>query len=412
MLRILEVGIGLALVFTLVALICSIINEWISAIVEKRGNLLWEGIENLVDSQLRDDICNHQLMQGLVRKSTWADRLLKKVLPGIDRSKPSYVPTKTFVTALLDAVGARAAGGDPAAIGQLPTTFKGLQEAIEKAQGVPPKVQQALLALVNNAESNLDGAKKQIGDWFDAGMDRVTGWYKRWSQLILLLVSLIVAVTLGVDSFAIAKRLWTDQVLREAMAETAKDFVEKNRDDERLQGPPEPTSKPRETPTTSDGASTTDTATTDEEAATTDAVTSEAPPVGVTSDETPVEGETASAGGAAADAKSAEDLAKEKLAEIQIFQDQLEALTLPLFPPTRVSEEYEQKNPDNTEASWAAKFCWWLWNHWFGFLLTSLAASLGAPFWFDVLNKFVNLRTTGKKPEEPAPAKPPAAEPA
>ena len=53
MLRILEVGIGLALVFTLVALICSIINEWISAMVEKRGNLLWEGIENLVGAELR-----------------------------------------------------------------------------------------------------------------------------------------------------------------------------------------------------------------------------------------------------------------------------------------------------------------------------------------------------------------------
>jgi hypothetical protein len=27
------------------------------------------------------------------------------------------------------------------------------------------------------------------------------------------------------------------------------------------------------------------------------------------------------------------------------------------------------------------------------------AVSLGAPFWFDVLNKLVNLRADGKKPE-------------
>jgi hypothetical protein len=30
-----------------------------------------------------------------------------------------------------------------------------------------------------------------------------------------------------------------------------------------------------------------------------------------------------------------------------------------------------------------------------GLLLTVLAVSLGAPFWFDLLNKFVNIRGTG-----------------
>jgi len=35
-----------------------------------------------------------------------------------------------------------------------------------------------------------------------------------------------------------------------------------------------------------------------------------------------------------------------------------------------------------------------------GWLITALAASLGAPFWFDLLNKFVNVRASGKAPEE------------
>jgi hypothetical protein len=32
-------------------------------------------------------------------------------------------------------------------------------------------------------------------------------------------------------------------------------------------------------------------------------------------------------------------------------------------------------------------------------LLTVFAVSLGAPFWFDLLNKLVNLRSAGKPPE-------------
>ncbi len=34
-----------------------------------------------------------------------------------------------------------------------------------------------------------------------------------------------------------------------------------------------------------------------------------------------------------------------------------------------------------------------------GWLITAVAVSFGAPFWFDLLGKLVNLRTTGRKPE-------------
>lgn len=47
---------------------------------------------------------------------------------------------------------------------------------------------------------------------------------------------------------------------------------------------------------------------------------------------------------------------------------------------------------------------WWpgLPLHLLGWLLTILAVSLGAPFWFDVLNKFMNVRSAGKSPDEAA----------
>jgi len=37
---------------------------------------------------------------------------------------------------------------------------------------------------------------------------------------------------------------------------------------------------------------------------------------------------------------------------------------------------------------------------WIGFLITALAMTLGAPFWFDLLNKLVNIRSGGNKPKE------------
>ena len=47
---------------------------------------------------------------------------------------------------------------------------------------------------------------------------------------------------------------------------------------------------------------------------------------------------------------------------------------------------------------------WWdqvKW-HWLGWILTALAISLGAPFWFDLLNKFIVIRSA-VKPHEKSP---------
>lgn len=38
--------------------------------------------------------------------------------------------------------------------------------------------------------------------------------------------------------------------------------------------------------------------------------------------------------------------------------------------------------------------------HLLGWFLTALAAIVGAPFWFDLLNRFINIRNAGKAPEE------------
>jgi hypothetical protein len=47
---------------------------------------------------------------------------------------------------------------------------------------------------------------------------------------------------------------------------------------------------------------------------------------------------------------------------------------------------------------------WWWWiTKVGGLLLTALAASLGAPFWFDLLNRFVSIRAVGKPPTKDGP---------
>jgi len=52
------------------------------------------------------------------------------------------------------------------------------------------------------------------------------------------------------------------------------------------------------------------------------------------------------------------------------------------------------------------KLSWWG-SHLLGLFFTLVALSMGAPFWFDMLNKFINIRNSGKAPDR-ASAQPPS----
>ena len=84
---------------------------------------------------------------------------------------------------------------------------------------------------------------------------------------------------------------------------------------------------------------------------------------------------------------------------IQQSKCQLDALGLPLG---------WSGNGDTTMTwpgwHWKTKGGWWwqLYWHGIGWLLTALAISLGAPFWFDMLNKIIVIRST-VKPKEKSP---------
>src|SRR5262249_40598116 len=76
---------------------------------------------------------------------------------------------------------------------------------------------------------------------------------------------------------------------------------------------------------------------------------------------------------------------------------------------TKILQQQTENPTKELEISW-----WQTWLGWkllfghvpgrkFGWVLTAVAVSLGAPFWFDVLNKFMVIRST-VKPYEKSPA--------
>ncbi len=132
------------------------INEIIAAIWNSRGKYLATVIAHLVeDEPIRKRLKDHSLIKGV-----------------IDSQPPSYIPTKAFALAMLDAIHPL-----DAATVRTPTDLANALDAI-----VTPSMRRALLPLSADAGGDLSEFVKRLEDWFDSGMTRASAWYKRNTQ--------------------------------------------------------------------------------------------------------------------------------------------------------------------------------------------------------------------------------------
>jgi hypothetical protein len=326
----LEVVIGLAFVYFVLALVCSAVAEAISSLQRKRAKMLVAGIENLLSGsdtitedgrKLAKQFWNHPLIQGLIRprgSAVEADKASHS-----DGKGPAYVPARTFVSALID-LGARNskrakdaeeeqtdAKEKPADSAEKPSDLDEkltdiVMEAslVDAIKGIPSApLRKALLAIYKDADGELQAFRRGAEEWYDDAMDRVSGWYKRHIQFVLWVIAILVVLFLNVDTVQIATTLWKDPTTRAAVVARADKAVQQG--------------------------------------------------------------------------KGSVDVSKI-----------VRSIELPLGWKLKFGRG-KQEIPDHT-SSVIAKLI--------GLFLTAAALSLGAPFWFDLLSKFVSVRGTGPPP--------------
>src|SRR6185437_9837338 len=79
------------------------------------------------------------------------------------------------------------------------------------------RLRRTLLALVDTAQTDVEAARASIEQWFNTGMERVSGWYKRKIQIIGLGLGLALAIVLNADTLSIVRTLWTQPLVRDAL---------------------------------------------------------------------------------------------------------------------------------------------------------------------------------------------------
>ena len=373
---VLEVAIGVVFVYLLLSLICTALNEGISSVINKRGKNLFEGVKNLLNDPeftgLAQELYHHGLVDGLSQNAS---------KPGEPTRLPSYMHSGTFSLALLDILGARgaittadtnvaidaeaaaklksardaavASAGQPGNLDLVNKVAITLEQALAIGRTLAAKSPDALATVqagvntlpdghskesmlvlidktrreVKNAEHQVEAFRQNIETWYNNSMDRVGGWYKRWTQRVLFVLAFVVVFAANADTLMLIQRLTMDGAVRAALVNAAQDAA-------KLPAPE----------------------------------------------------------GGAVDTR------------VNAVLDRAKDLNLPLGWALAVNDP---RHIPLEKSGW--DFSGWLLFKVFGLLISACAVSLGAPFWFDLLSKFVNIRGTGVPPAKPVRA---AAEPA
>ena len=300
-LPILDVAIGLSLFYLLLGLICTTVNEMIASFFDTRSVFLERGIDRLLgsDSELKKKLFQHPLIRSLGE---------------VNGRIPSYIPSDGFATALMDVLSGE---------GKAHTDI----QAVIQGTASNPLLKGVIGALADSATHRGVALKTEIAEWYENGMDRVSGWYKRNAQRNAVMLAAVVTLAVNADSISVARTLWVNPTIRAAVTEQAR---------VRAAG----------------------------------AAPADLPLV-----------EYKDANDATASAPTSETLA----------------------PGEPVLSAAEQRLLGEV-AGWhrdtlPADIPGWL-EHLLGWLITALAVSLGAPFWFDTLKRFVNIRNAGRRPED------------
>jgi hypothetical protein len=337
MLVLLDVVIGVSFVYLLLALVCTTANEWVASVGGLRGQTLDLGIRRML-GPLADDFFRHPLIASLSR-------------PG---KRPSYVPANLFSSAVLDLLG--------------------------RHEDAAPPVQQvkAGLAALNRktpaAAHDHAMHAAALEEWFNNSMDRVSGWYKRRMQLVALLVAAAVTLLTNADTLQIVGVLWRTPSRRAELVEQARQRVQ----------------------TAAPVAPGVDQASAEDD----------------TSGETPATERSALDGiiGWSSDFRrinqgvcSSLRAERDRACAASAQSPPCEAVLERIETETRCTIDATDLLP--TDASPGGAFLTGALvpvagSHLLGWLLTAVAISLGSAFWFDTLNRFINIRGAGAAPDE------------
>jgi len=207
---ILEVAIGLALIYYVLSLVVSYISSQILRWTELRAKTLEEGLAELLkDPSMLQSIWGHPLIKLLRPKR------LSFLGSGDKTLKVEEIAPDTFSIVFMSVL--------TAGVASQPTI-----EQVKQAIGQLPEgdLKRSLSEMLNSGVATVVEMRSRIEGWFDDMMAGVSALYKQHARRIVVYIALAVALLTGVDSIQLSRYLYLEPVARNALVEQANQIVE------------------------------------------------------------------------------------------------------------------------------------------------------------------------------------------
>ncbi len=113
---------------------------------------------------------------------------------------------------------------------QYPDPLGNIEQALKRLPEGHTK--ETLLVLVEKTrrevvevEHQAEAFRRNLENWFNDAMDRVGGWYKRWTQRVLLILATLLVLAANADTVMLVQQLSANSALRASLVAAAEDAV-------------------------------------------------------------------------------------------------------------------------------------------------------------------------------------------
>jgi hypothetical protein len=229
---ILDVVVALIFVFLSISLAAGAAVEAVASLFKLRSTTLKAGVMDLLNDQNFNDLAAELYAHALISPrgpglsgvpataaapavtvrgtlaAPLADTARRRLTSNLTTNMPAYIEPKQFANAFADLLSLFPAAG------QVPTVAE-LQQAVNTR--VPasshPQINQLLHGIILRTNGDLKLIKGELASWFDSAMDRLSGVYKRYTQVLTFIAALLISFVINADAVQIAQRVWAQPSL-------------------------------------------------------------------------------------------------------------------------------------------------------------------------------------------------------
>ncbi len=213
--QVLEVALGLALIYYLMGLVVSWVSKLVMDTLETTGRTLEGYLTRIVGNKSLGQIISMPQIRSLapVRYQEWLGFLSRNFR--LVEKKVEKIPVENLLDAFFDLTQL-----------DLAETGEDLLATIDKLP--PSEGKTELMRLINSGVTQTVELRAKMGLWFDGLMAQSSAMFTALAHRYVLIFSLCLTLVLGVDSIDLFRQLWSSPDLRAIAAVKAQAYIDQN----------------------------------------------------------------------------------------------------------------------------------------------------------------------------------------